>query len=113
MASKMTNEEMQKKIEELEARNAELTAEHEKQEVVNNDPNRRVKIKLFKDNDKYSQPYTVSVNDYNAVIQRGVEVEVPYYVAKHIEEIAAQDAATATMIGRLTTEWNDKSRGLM
>ncbi len=112
MAIMMTKEEMQKKIEELEATNAALTAEREKQEVINNDPNRRVKIKLFKDNDRYSQPYSVSVNDYNAVIQRGIEVEVPYYVAKHLEEIAAQDAATAMMIGKLTADWSDKARAL-
>lgn len=110
MATMMTKEEMQQKIAELEARNAELEKEQSREEPVNNDPNRRVKIKLFKDNDRYSQPYTVSVNDYTAVIQRGVEVEVPYYVAKHMEEIADQDAATAMMIGKLTTEWDDKSR---
>lgn len=112
MASVMTKEEMQKRIEELEKTNAELTAQHTRQEVINNDPNRRVKIKLFKDNDKYSQPFHVSVNDYTAVIQRGVEVEVPYFVKKHIDEISAQDEATATMIGKLTDEWNDKARAL-
>lgn len=110
MATMMTKEEMQQKIAELEARNAELEKEQSREEPVNNDPNRRVKIKLFKDNDRYSQPYTVSVNDYTAVIQRGVEVEVPYYVAKHMEEIADQDAATAMMIGKMTAEWDDKSR---
>lgn len=110
MATMMTKEEMQQKIAELEARNAALEKEQSREEPVNNDPNRRVKIKLFKDNDRYSQPYTVSVNDYTAVIQRGVEVEVPYYVAKHMEEIADQDAATAMMIGKLATEWDDKSR---
>ena len=110
MATMMTKEEMQQKIAELEARNAELEKEQSREEPVNNDPNRRVKIKLFKDNDRYSQPYTVSVNDYTAVIQRGVEVEVPYYVAKHREEIADQDAATAMMIGKMTAEWDDKSR---
>lgn len=93
---------------------AELTAaQTPKAESVNNDEHRRVKIKLFKDNDRYSQPYHVSVNDYNAVIQRGVTVEVPYFVAKHMEEIAAQDEATATMIGKLTTEWDSKSRGIL
>lgn len=106
-----TNEQLMQELEELKKRNAELEeAAKPKPEVVNNDPNRREKIRLFKDSGKYSQPYHVSVNDYDAIIQRGVEVEVPYYVAKHLEEIAEQDAATANMIGKLTAEWEDKSR---
>ena len=113
MATMMNKEELQKKVEELEARNAELEAEKKQEEIVNNDPNRRVKIMLFKDNDKYSQPLPVSVNDYNALIQRGVMVEVPYFVYMHLEEIRMQDAATANMIGKMTAEWDTKSRGLM
>ena len=54
----------------------------------------------------------VSVNFRTYQIQRGVEVEVPYFVKKHIDEISAQDEATATMIGKLTDEWNDKARAL-
>lgn len=90
---------------------AELTAaQTPKAEPVNNDPNRRVRIELFKDGDKYKEPLTVSVNDYTAVIKRGVPVEVPYYVAKHLEEVAAQDKATAAMIGRMTAEWSGKAK---
>ena len=112
MADK-TKEQLMEEIEELKKKNEELEeAAKPKTETINNDPNRRVKIRLFKDNDKYSQPYHVSVNDYNAIIQRGVTVEVPYYVAKHMEEIAEQDAATANMIGKLTAEWEEKAKGL-
>lgn len=78
--------------------------------VVNNDPHRRVKIRLFKDNGRYSQPLPVSVNDYNALIQRGVDVYVPYFVKKHIEEVIDQDDATANMIGRMTAEWESKAK---
>lgn len=81
-------------------------------EVMNNDPNRRVRIELFKDNGRYSEPLSVSVNDYSAVIKRGVPVEVPYFVAKHLEEVMAQDKATASMIGRMTAEWQSSANKL-
>ena len=113
MATVMTKEELMAKVAELEEKNAKLEAAAEaanKPEPVNNDPNRRVTIELFKDNDKYSQPLAVSVNNYSALIQRGVPVEIPYFVYKHLMEIKAQDTATAMMIGKLTTEWNEKSR---
>lgn len=112
MAEK-TKEQLLDEIEELKKKNSELEAAAKSQtEDAGGDANRRVKIRLFKDNDKYSQPFPVSVNDYNAVIQRGVTVEVPYYVAKHLEEIAEQDAATASMIGKLTAEWDEKVKVL-
>ena len=72
------------------------------------DPMRRVPIRLFKDNNKYKEPLYVSVNGYNAQIQRGVVVEVPFYVAKHIEEMQQQDENTAAMIEILTQEYEQK-----
>ncbi len=54
---------------------------------------RKVKIRLFKDNDKYKAPVFVSVNGESYLIQRGVEVEVPVYVAEVIDNSAHQDAA--------------------
>ena len=52
---------------------------------------KRVTIKLFKDNGRYSQPFFVGLNDYTALIQRGVPVSVPYPVAMMIEESQAQE----------------------
>lgn len=102
--SKLTKDELIARLQAAEE------ASKRKPVVVNNDPNRRVKIRLFKDNGRYSQPLPVSVNDYSALIQRGVDVFVPYYVAKHIEEVTMQDDATANMIGRMTAEWDAKSK---
>ena len=48
---------------------------------------KRVTIKLFKDNGRYSQPLFVGLNDYTALIQRGV----PVSVAMMIEESQAQE----------------------
>lgn len=70
-----------------------------------NDPKRMVSIKLFKDNYRYKDPLYVSVNDYSALIRRGEVVSVPYYVAKHIEEIVEQDESTAMLISTLSERY--------
>lgn len=99
---KLTKEELIARLEAAEA------AVKPANEVQNHDPNRRVKI--FVELDKHdSEPLHVSVNDYTAVIKRGVEVEVPYFVAKHLEEMKAQNNATIRMIRGLSTEWNDRA----
>ena len=74
------------------------------------DPRQMVKIKLFRDNNRYKEPLFVSVNNYTALIQRGVQVEVPYFVARHIEEMNAQDEATAMLVEGLAKEYGEKSR---
>lgn len=102
--NKLTKEELIARLQAAEEANKP------KPVVVNNDPNRRVKIRLFKDNGRYSQPLPVSVNDYSALIQRGVDVDVPYFVKKHIDEVTKQDAATANMIGKMTSEWDSKAK---
>lgn len=66
------------------------------------DPKRMVKIKLFKDKDKYSGDVTVVVNGTTFRIQRGVEVEVPYYVAEVLQNSAKADEETETKISELT-----------
>lgn len=71
----------------------------------NDDPNRRVRIKLFKDNGKYKDPLFVSVGKYRAAIPRGIEVDVPYYVAVHIEEVLHQDEQTAELITMMTGKY--------
>ncbi|MFZ5975206.1 MAG: hypothetical protein ACOYU3_07340 [Bacillota bacterium] len=73
-----------------------------------NDPRRPVQIKLFKDNDKYKEALYVNINDYNALIPRGQVVTVPYYVKMHIEEMLAQDQATASMIAELVDEFEGR-----
>ena len=73
----------------------------------------RVRIKLFKDNNKYREPLYVSVNDYTALIKRGVYVEVPMFVAQHIQEMEAADEKTAGMIESLTRDFDNNMRGRM
>ncbi|MCI5731193.1 MAG: hypothetical protein MR304_06590 [Eubacterium sp.] len=68
----------------------------------NEDPKRLVKVKLFKDKDKYSDDVTVVVNGTTFRIQRGVEVEVPFYVAETLRNSEKADQETETMISELT-----------
>ncbi len=42
-----------------------------------------VKVKLFKDNHDYKDDVFVAVNGERHLIQRGVEVEVPDYIAEY------------------------------
>ncbi len=59
-----------------------------------------VKVRLFKDNDKYKDDVFVAVNGKSFQIKRGLEVEVPDYVAEVLERSMKQDQATANMIER-------------
>jgi len=52
----------------------------------------------------------VGLNDYTALIPRGVEVSVPYAVAKMLEESQEQDAATALLITRMAGEYEVRAQ---
>lgn len=54
-----------------------------------------VEIELFYDGDKYKDDVTVGVNGKTWLIQRGVPVTVPRYVAKVIQNSLEQDKASA------------------
>ena len=47
---------------------------------------KNVRIRLFKDNSRYKGDLFVSVNGVNYKIRRGVEVEVPAYVAEVLDK---------------------------
>lgn len=63
-----------------------------------------VKIKLFKDNNKYSNDVFVAVNGENYLIQRGKTVEVPDYIAEVLEHSMEQDERTAELISELSSK---------
>lgn len=85
-------------------------AETKKQNAKIDERRRMVTIKLFRDNNRYKEPLVVGLNDYSAQIQRGVAVQVPYFVAKHIEEMNAQDEATAMMIEAKVNEYAQQNK---
>ncbi len=97
-------EEREARIAELEEREAAHLAELEagKQATVDeNDLKRRVKIRI-ESGIGQRDPVVVRVNDYSAIIKRGVTVEVPYYVALSIQESQDADVRTNLRIQELT-----------
>lgn len=60
--------------------------------------NERVTVKLFRDNERYKDDVFVGINGVGYRIQRGVEVQVPRFVAKVLEQSQQQDTATAQFI---------------
>lgn len=64
-----------------------------------------VKVKLFKDSHDYREDVFVAVNGERYLIQRGVEVEVPDYIAEVLEHSAQQDARTAELIEKIEADY--------
>jgi predicted acyltransferase len=83
---------------------AAVRSEEDVVRAVGDAPNRPVRVKLFKDNDRYSAPLFVSVNGYAITVPRGVEVTVPYFAAEVIRQSEEQDAATSVMIAELEAD---------
>lgn len=71
-----------------------------------------VKIKLFKDNKAYKDDVTVGVNGVFYKVQRGVEVEVPDYVAEVIRNSERQDEQTLKMIAEEEDRANKSEKKL-
>lgn len=74
--------------------------------------NETVPIKLFKDNGKYKDDVFVQMGDKSFQIQRGITVNVPRYVADIIRQSEKQDQNTATMIQKLTDDYERKAENL-
>lgn len=69
-----------------------------------------VKYKAFKDNDKYKDDITVIVNGKIRRIQRGVEVEIPRYVLKVIEQSNDQDLKATNYAEQKQNAYKNSSR---
>ncbi len=69
-----------------------------------------VKIKLFKDDRDYKDDVFVAVNGERFLIQRGVEVEVPDYVAEVIDNSAAQDRRASEYVAKIESTYRSKSK---
>lgn len=61
-----------------------------------------IKIKLYKDNDRYSRDVQVIVNGKVYIIKRGIEVEVPEFVAEAIENAQAQSQRAMELIDSIS-----------
>lgn len=74
---------------------AENTKRKERLEESKKLLSERVKIKLFKDGEKYKDDLLVSINGKAIKIQRGVEVEIPKAYATVIEQSQIQSIRAA------------------
>lgn len=68
----------------------------------------KVRVKLFKDNERYKDDVTVVANGTAFRIQRGKEVEIPMYVWLILEASMEQDAKTANLIQEEEDSYKDK-----
>lgn len=59
---------------------------------------KKVKVRLFKDGEKYKDDVFVAVNGKSCLIKRGQTVEIEEKFAEVLENSANQDAATADLI---------------
>ena len=64
---------------------------------------KNVRIRLFKDNDRYKDDVYVCVNGERLLIKRGENVEIPRKFALVLEQSAQQDTATANLIEQKST----------
>ena len=63
-----------------------------------NKAEKTVKIRLYKDNDKYKDDVQVIVNGRVYLIKRGVDAEVPDFVAEVLENAQKQSQYAAEVI---------------
>ena len=73
-------------------------------------PAKKVKVKLFRDNDRYKDPVFVAVNGERYIVPRGVEVEIPEYIYEVLERSMAEDQQTALMLERLESRFAEKTK---
>ena len=70
------------------------------------------KVKLFKDYGEYKDDVFVAVNGESDLIQRGVEVEVPDYIAEVLEHSAQQDEKTQQLMAQTQALYQQKAAAL-
>lgn len=74
--------------------------------------NEKVTVRLYKDRGKLSDDVVVIVNGNTFVIQRGVEVEVPRYVADVLRNSDEQRGYAVDIMDKLESDYRDKSKEL-
>lgn len=87
-----------------------VTAETEEARKLKAYYEEKVTVNLFLDNDKYKDDVMVNVNGKLWQIQRGVDVQVPRYVAEVLENSMKQDRATALRIRELESKYEAESK---
>ena len=96
---KEVKEEVLEPVEEVAAKEPKIPWEDQK-----------IRVRLFKDNERYKDDVTVVVNGRVWRIQRGVDVDLPMYVWQVLEQSMAQDTKTAVMIQRESDDFKEKQK---
>jgi hypothetical protein len=71
-----------------------------------------VTVRLFRDEYRYKAPLYVSINGKNWLIKRGVEVQLPKYVADFIEQQMREEAAIWERVEKEEREYRDQTAKL-
>lgn len=74
-----------------------------------NKPN-MVRVKLFKDNQNYSGDVFVAVNGESYLIQRGVTVEVPDYIAEVLDTSQREDEKATMRMENAERSFMEKAK---
>lgn len=72
--------------------------------------NEKVTIRLFKDNNEYSDDVYVGWNSRSFQIKRGVDVEVPRGVAEIIKQSEEQSQAATMLMQGLSDDFENESK---
>jgi hypothetical protein len=72
----------------------------------------KVPFRAFKDNDKYKDDITVTINGKTWVIQRGVQVMIPRFVLHAIENSERQKTDSANHNQVLMDQFKEKEKQL-
>lgn len=70
----------------------------------------KVRVRLFKDTERYKDDVTVIHNGRAWKIKRGVDVEVPMYIALILQQSLTQDERTALMIQRESEGFEERQK---
>ena len=71
-----------------------------------------VKVKLFKDYGECRDDVFVAVSGESCLLQRGVEVEVPDYIAEVLQHSAEQDEKTQQLMAQTQARYQKKTASL-
>lgn len=117
----MTNKELEAKVQELQEENEKLKASkegantpltlpsHSATPIIPYVETEKVRVRLFRDEYRYKDPLYVAVNGKNWVIKRGVDVELPKYVADFIEQQMTEEAAIWERVEKEEREYREMS----
>lgn len=117
----MTNKELEAKVQELQEENEKLKASkegantpltlpsHSATPIIPYVEKEKVSIRLFRDEYRYKDALYVSINGKNWLIRRGVDVELPKYVADFIEQQMTEDSRIWERVAQEEKEYREMS----